>query len=197
MSVQVILIGVNGNPINGGPKLSHHLQQVLSAAESIRAQRKSKETHPTSEKSRIEEEDILAAIAIGGGRVSEVLAKTGELDPDKLCKHLKIDRHLIPIDIDPTYISSNLPLSVRNDFSVMAAFYVQKALQLAEIAGEAEVTTEHLLYTTLDMNKTATAPRLVRDLTGEFHDPTDKVKKALGYDQHHYALFQAKRHTDF
>ena len=197
MSVQVTLLGIDGNPINRGPKLSHHLQQVLSAAESIRAQRKSKEVHPTAEKSRIDEEDILAAIAIGGGRASEVLVQTGKLDPRKLCKHLKVDEHLIPIDTDPTYISSNLPLSVRNDLGVMAAFYVQKALQLAEIAGDAEVTTEHLLFTTLDMNKTATAPRLVRDLTDDFHDPTDNVKKALGYSQHHYALFQAQRHADF
>lgn len=197
MSFQVTLIGASGNPINRGPKLSHHLQQVLSTAESIRAQRKSKEIHPTTEKSRIEEEDILAAIAIGGGKAAQVLAVTGKLDADKLCKHLKIDRHLIHIDTDQIQVDGNLPLSVRTSFSVMANFYVEKALQLAEIAGDAEVTTEHLLYTTLDMNKTASAPRLVRDLTSDFHDPTDRVKKALGYDQYHYALFQAKRHVDF
>lgn len=195
MSIQVTLIGANGNPITRGPKLSHHLQQVLNTAEAIREQRKSKEAHPTAEKSRIEEEDILASIAINGGRAAEVLEVTGKLDADKLCKHLKIDRHLIPTD--QSFLSFNLPLSVRDSFSVMANFYVEKALQLAEIAGDAEVTTEHLLYTTLDMNRTASAPRLVRDLTSDFHDPTDRVKKALGYNQHHYALFQAKRHIDF
>lgn len=195
MSIQVTLIGANGNPITRGPRLSTHIQQVLNTAEAIREQRKSKETHPTTEKSRIEEEDLLAAITISSGRAEQVLAETGKLDADKLCKHLKIDRHLIPTD--KSFLSFNLPLSVRNSFSVMAGYYVEKALQLAEIAGDAEVTTEHLLYTTLDMNRTASAPRLVRDLTTDFHDPTDNVKKALGYNDHHYALFQAKRHPDF
>lgn len=195
MSIQVTLIGANRNPITRGPGLSTHLQQVLNSAEAIREQRKSKEVHPTTEKSRIEEEDILAAIAINSGRAAQVLAETGKLDADKLCKHLRIDRHLIPTD--KSFLSFNLPLSVRDSFSVMAGYYVEKALQLAEIAGDSEVTTEHLLYTTLDMNRTASAPRLVRDLTSDFHDPVDRIKERLGFNQYHYALFQTKRHPDF
>lgn len=197
MPVQVILISANGNPINGGPKVSYHLQQVLSVAESIKTQRQSRESNSTSTKKRIEEEDILAAIAIGGGRASEILMQNGKVDPNKLCKHLKIDRGLIHANTSTTHKEDNLQLSVINDLSIMAAFYLQKALQLAEIAGDAEVKTEHLLYTALGMNRTATAPRLVRDITGDFHDPIDNIKKALGYDQHHYALFKAKRHLDF